>query len=91
MGGRFAHPDELLRHLTWEQFVGWMAFEQLEPSGELRADMRQVAMVGWLAAMLGGSDPPNVTWPYFEGDDSGLDLDDLAAAREAHRKAYGYN
>lgn len=36
----YAHPDHLLRELTSWQISEWLAYYQIEPFGEERADLR---------------------------------------------------
>lgn len=35
-----ADVDGLLEEITWEQFCGWVAYAEMEPWGEQRADLR---------------------------------------------------
>lgn len=76
MGGRFAHPDELLDHLTLAQFRDWEEYYDQEPWGEWRADARQGVMLRYLLRpheKYQLSALPDVMWPYFDplrGDDA---------------------
>lgn len=35
-----ANVDQLAREITWQQFLEWQTYQQLEPWGEERADIR---------------------------------------------------
>jgi hypothetical protein len=39
----------MLRQLTWTDFLGWLAYSQLEPFDERRADFRAASVVSMLA------------------------------------------
>jgi hypothetical protein len=67
----------------------WQAFDDVEPIGEMRADMRQAALACWLASAFSGGrgEPPSLVWPYFPQEQ---DVAELAAHRAQHRDEYGY-
>ena len=62
------HPDLLLSRLTYRQWLGWMSYHNLEPWGELRADLRSLVLAQYINArhMPAGSELPNTTYPYWE-------------------------
>ncbi len=67
--------DELWRVLTWREWIEWQDFYELEPWGELRADLRQVALaVTLLGAFAGSCNLPEPTYPYFGRDDFDADV-----------------
>jgi len=88
---RYGHPDQLLAELSWPQVVDWLAFYELSPWGEERDDLRSGVLAALLLAPYAeDSEPPNVTWPYF---DTGPRIDVAAgfAALAAHRVRFGYD
>lgn len=60
------HPDHLLELLDLDQWRDWIAYYDIEPWGETRADQRQMALLGWLFSPFGNSPPPQAEYPYFE-------------------------
>lgn len=49
----FAHPDHLLAALTASQVAEWLAFANIEPFGELRADFRAGQIAATVANFAG--------------------------------------
>jgi hypothetical protein len=47
------HPDHLLRLLDSRQLAEWEAFDQLEPFGDWRADLRAGIVAGTIARANG--------------------------------------
>lgn len=64
----YSHPDELLSRLTLAQYQEWVAFYELEPFGDLRADQRQAAGVLWGISpyLKEHTDLPDLHYPYFD-------------------------
>ena len=60
------HPRHLLSRLTAEEWLDWLAYYSLQPWGETRADQRQEALLGTLAAPLMGAgyQMPALRYPY---------------------------
>ena len=46
----------MLGQMTSRQLAEWMAYDRLEPFGELRADYRNGILASMLAGLLGGQD-----------------------------------
>ena len=53
--------------LTWEQVAGWQAYNDEEPFGVLRADLRAAANSIWSRSM--SDDAPDLIHPYFAAND----------------------
>ena len=62
------HPDELLHRITYSQWLGWLAYYNAEPWGELRADLRGLVQAQFVNAhrMPPGFELPSPTYPYWE-------------------------
>lgn len=60
----------MLDTLTWEQFSEWIAYYELEPWGEGRADERNEVFSRRLVARIFGQSEgetlPNAMYPYVE-------------------------
>jgi len=50
----YVNVDEMLRQITWKQFLEWQAFSELEPFDEVRADLRTAHIVSTLANVWRG-------------------------------------
>lgn len=72
-----AHPDFLLDVLTQRQLNEWLAFHQLSPIGERRADVRSAIQTAHLrrAWVEGEDDSPDTFLPNFPLY-SGVDFDE---------------
>ncbi len=53
----------MLRGLTAEQFLGWLAYAELEPFDEMRADYRAASIVQMIANM--NRDPKKHPKPFL--------------------------
>lgn len=84
----FPHPRYLLPLLSLEDLVDWQARYELQPWGEVRADLRNVVLMSYVLAPFQSAtapDPPNVVWPYHDAEDAAaLDLDATADALTDH-------
>jgi hypothetical protein len=77
---------ELPDRLTWDEWIDWQAWYQLQPWGEERADLRASVGIAYALApyMPPGAELPALQWPYYEGE-AEIDIESLAAAAEAER------
>lgn len=60
-------PDRLWDELSWKEWTEWQEFWDLEPWGDQRHDLRQVALLVSIFAAWSGAHHglPDATYPYF--------------------------
>lgn len=79
--------------LSWDEFLDWQAAHELDPWGELRADLRAAVPLAMVAAVLtADARPPDLTWPYFGEDEPAvaIDVERGLELLQQHRHAYGW-
>ena len=89
------HPEDLERppwNLTWRKFEDWLAWWEINPWGQVRADMRAAVPWGIIGALFDPTaQPPNALFPYWDAQDQvQIDVDASFDAMQAHLIAYGY-
>jgi len=71
--------------LTWDEFTDWLAYYQVEPWGDERADLRQAVAIAYqnIAWLPDDAELPEIVWPYFP-DAEEIDFQAVREAIEEH-------
>ncbi len=77
--------------MTYEQFLGWVAYAERNPWGPLRDDLRmevfRLRLLSQLLPVPEGEtrpEPPSPLWPYFDEEISPSDALAMLQRTEAH-------
>lgn len=80
---------ELPARVGYDEWIEWLAWWELEPWGEPRADLRQSVGIAYQLApyLPAGRELPRLIWPYY---DEAEEIDDatMQAAAEAERRRW---
>ena len=81
---------ELPERLGWDEWIRWLAWWELEPWGEARADLRQAVALSYTLApyLRRDTELPALTWPYWDQDGEELDVEALRALAAAEAKRW---
>jgi hypothetical protein len=81
--------EKLLSVLTLDEWFAWQAYEQLEPWGETRADLRQAAAAAYQLAPYLPADfaLPKLTYPYFAAAEE-IDVATITATVREHDRMW---
>ena len=82
--------DELLRSISWDEWIRWQAYYEIEPWGEERADGRLAVEIAYLLTpyLPTGTELPDLAWPYFGEDAEAPDPATVEAEIEAYRRRW---